>query len=81
MSEINIKAEEQAKALIDACISIIIAEGDHMTYQDFIDWIDGTIQNFSHDEDWLEDIEDFKLDMQFIKKNDKKVYGYIFVNM
>ena len=75
------KEEEQAKALIKADVSCIVADREHMTFEDFKQWIYGTIDNYSEDEEWLEDVEDYGIKMNVIEKNARKVYGYIFVNM
>jgi len=75
------KEEEQAKALISAAVSCIIADGEQMTFEDFKKWIYGTIDNYSEDEEWLDEVEEFGIKMNIIEKNARKVYGYIFVNM
>ncbi len=74
-------AEEQAKVLMEAEVSCIVADGENMTYQDFKDWIHGTIENFSNDEDWIEFVEEFGIKMNIIQENSRIVYGFIFVNM
>ena len=73
--------EEQAKALIEAAVSCIMADGEHMTFEDFKNWIYGTIDNYSKEEEWLDEVEAFGIKMNIIEKNARKVYGYIFVNM
>ncbi len=75
------KEEEQAKALIGAQVSCIVAEGEHMTFADFRQWIYGTIDNYSSDENWLQDVKYFDIKMNIIEENARKVYGFIFVNM
>jgi len=75
------KAEEQAKALIDADISCVIAYGSELTLREFKGWIDGSIEDYHSDEYWQQDVKAFNLDMNFIKANAQVVYGYIFVNM
>ncbi len=72
--------KEQAQALKDACISCIEFKGDTLTLESFKQWIKGTVDNYEDDLDWIKDVKDFGIDMDFVKANANKVYGYIFVN-
>jgi len=71
-------AKGQAQALKDACASCI--DDEALTLEGFKQWINGTIDNYMDDEDWVQDVKDFSIDIAFINNNANKVYGYIFIN-
>ena len=59
----------------------IVAERDHLTLPDFKDWINGSIEDYSNDDDWQEIVKEFEIDLEFIKANSKQVFGSMFMQM
>ena len=73
--EVQLKNAQQAKGLYDSQITCVVMDGKDLLFKDFENWVDGTISNYSSDEDWEEMVKEENLDMDYIETNIEDVFA------